>query len=148
MAAPVEFRTFTPENSRLDLQRRIANVSREHAEAILESCELLQRLHDCGVLALANGLLSSGTTVTAKVTDVVSSEPAVTALRLGLIFGNLATSIDANRVHQLIADPKSKPPSWWQILRLAFTKETRRTLGFTLGLLNVVGAAMGKRQDG
>jgi uncharacterized protein YjgD (DUF1641 family) len=148
MAAPVEFRTFTPENSRLDLQRRIANVSREHAEAILESYELLQRLHDCGVLALANGLLSAGPTVTAKVTDVVSSEPAVTALRLGLIFGNLATSIDANSVHQLIADPKSKPPSWWQILRLAFTKETRRTLGFALGLLNVVGAAMGKRQDG
>lgn len=110
MATPVEFRTFTPEDSRLDLQRRIASAPREHAEAVLESYDLLQRLHDCGMLAIANGLLSAGPTVIAKLTDVVSSAPAVTALRIGLALGKIATAIDASRVEQLVADGRPHLP--------------------------------------
>ena len=144
MAAPVEFRTFTPEDSRLDLQRRIASAPREHAEAVLESYELLQRLHDCGALAIANGLLSAGPTVIAKLTDVVSSGPAVTALQIGLTLGKIATEIDANQVEQVVAD-STTVPSWWRILRLALKKETRQALGLSLGLLVAFGAAIGKQ---
>jgi len=49
MSVPVEFHTLTPEDRRLDLQRRIASAPREHAEAVLESYGLLQRLHDAGI---------------------------------------------------------------------------------------------------
>lgn len=146
MATPVEFRTFTPENSRLDLQRRIASAPREHAEAILESCELLQRLHDCGALAIANGLLSAGPTVIGKITDVVSSMPAVTTLRIGLALGKIATAIDANQVEQVVSE-SATPPSWWQILRLALKKETRQALGLSLGLLVAFGAAIAKQRE-
>ena len=146
MAAPVEFRTFTPDDSRLDLQRRIASAPREHAEAVLESYELLQRLHDCGILAIANGLLSAGPTVVAKLTDVVSSAPAVTTLRLGLALGKIATAIDANRVEQLVAE-STTPASWWQILRLALRKETRQALGLSLGLLGAFGEAITKQRE-
>ena len=147
MTVPVEFRTFTPEDSRLDLQRRIASAPREHAEAILESYELLQRLHDCGALAIANGLLSAGPSVIGKITDVVSSAPAVTTLRLGLTLGKIATAIDANHVEQIVAD-SAAPPSWWRIIRLAFKRETREALGFSLGLLVAFGAAIaGQRRS-
>ena len=146
MAAPVEFRTFTPEDSRLDLQRRIASAPREHAEAVLESYELLQHLHDCGALAIANGLLSAGPTVIAKLTDVVSSSPAITALRIGLALGKIATDIDANRVEQVVAE-STGPPSWWRMLRLALKKETRQALQLSLGLLAAFGAAIGKQHQ-
>ena len=146
MAAPVEFRTFTPDDSRLDLQRRIASAPREHAEAVLESYELLQRLHDCGALAIANGLLSAGPTVIAKLTDVVSSAPAITALRIGLALGKIATDIDANRVEQVVVESTS-PPSWWRMLRLALKKETRQALQLSLGLLAAFGAAIGKQHQ-
>jgi len=145
MAVPVEFRTFTPEDSRMDLQRRIASAPREHAEAVLESFELLQRLHECGILAIANGMLSAGSTVVAKLTDVASSAPAVTTLRLGLTLGKIATAIDANQVEQLAADPKTA--SWWRILQLALKRETRQALGLSLGLLVAFGAAIGKQQS-
>jgi len=42
-------------------------------------------------------MLSAGPTVVAKVTDVVSSAPAVTALRIGLVLRKLATEIDVCR---------------------------------------------------
>ena len=146
MAAPVDFRTFTPEDSRLDLQRRIASAPREHAEAILESYELLQRLHDCGALAIVNGLLSAGPTVIGKITDVVSSEPAVTSLRIGLALGKIATAIDANQVERVVSET---PPSWWRLIRLALKKETREAMGLSLGLLVAFGAAIAKqRKDG
>jgi hypothetical protein len=146
MAAPVEFRAFTPEDSRLDLQRRIASAPRERAEAVLESYELLQRLHDCGALAIANGLLSAGPTVIAKLTDVVSSAPAITSLRIGLALGKIATDIDPNRVEQVVAD-STTDPSWWRIVRLALRKETRQALGLSLGLLAAFGAAIGKQHQ-
>ena len=145
MAAPVEFRTFTPEDSRLDLQRRIASAPREHAEAILESYELLQRLHDCGALAIANGLLSAGPTVIGKVTDVVSSAPAVTSLRIGLALGKIATAIDASQVERVVSESET-PPSWWRIIRLALKKETREVLGLGLGLLVAFGTAIAKQR--
>ena len=146
MAAPVEFHTFTPEDSRLDLQRRIASAPREHAEAVLESYDLLQRLHDTGILAIANGMLSAGPAVVAKLTDVVSSAPAVTSLRIGLALGKIATAIDADRVEQLVANSVD-PPSWWRIIRLALRKETRQALGLSLGLLGAFGAAIGKQTE-
>jgi hypothetical protein len=146
MAAPVEFHTFTPEDSRLDLQRRIASAPREHAEAVLESYDLLQRLHDAGILAIANGMLSAGPAVIAKLTDVVSSAPAVTSLRLGLALGKIATAIDADRVEQLVAN-SVPPPSWWRIIRLALRKETRQALGLSLGLLGAFGAAIAKQHE-
>lgn len=111
MAKAVEFRTFTPADSRMDLVRRIEAAPREHAEAILEAYELLQRLHNAGILAAANGAFNAGETVVSKLTDVVGSKPAVTALRLGLMFGDIFTSLDANRVHEAIANAKSAPPS-------------------------------------
>ena len=146
MAAPVEFRTFTPEDGRLDLERRIASAPREHAEAILESYELLGRLHECGALAIANGLLSAGPTVIGKITDVVSSAPAVTTLRLGLTLGKIATAIDANQVDEAVSQ-SAAPPSWWRIIRLALSKETRVALELSLRLLVAFGAANLKQRN-
>ena len=106
---------------------------------------MLQRLHDCGALAIANGLLSAGPTVIGKVTDVISSAPAVTTLRLGLTLGKIATAVDANQVEQVVSE-SATPPSWWRIIRLALKKETREALGFSLGLLVAFGAAIAKQR--
>ena len=57
MAIAVEFREFTPKNSRNDLIRRLEVAPEKHAEAILAAYELLQRLHEKGLIDIANGLL-------------------------------------------------------------------------------------------
>jgi uncharacterized protein YjgD (DUF1641 family) len=142
MAAPVAFRTFTPADERDDLMRRIEAAPREHAEAILEAYALLERLHSAKLLATANGLLSAGDTLVDRLTNVVSSHQAVTLLQIGLILGDVVTSLDATRVQKVVAETKAATPSWFSLLRRMFSAGTRRTLGLMLGLLETAGDAL------
>jgi uncharacterized protein YjgD (DUF1641 family) len=147
MATAVEFRTYTPPDSRLDLVRRIESAPREHAEAVLEAYDVLQRLHETGALALVNGLLSAEDTVIARVSDVVSSKQAVTALRIALILGGILTSIDAEGVHAAVKEAEAETPSLWKLLRTAFSKEVRQAAGLGVALLRIFGAALRTRQS-
>jgi uncharacterized protein YjgD (DUF1641 family) len=142
MAVAVEFLTYTPPDSRLDLVRRIESAPREHAEAVLEAYDVLQRLHDTGALALVNGLLSAEDTVIDKVSDVVSSKQAVTALRIAMILGSALTSIDAGRVHTAVTEAETRTPSLWKLLRTACSKEVRRAVGLGLSLAQIFGTSL------
>ncbi len=106
MAAAVEFREFTPIDSRRDLIRRIDQAPVEHAEAVLAAYDVLQCLHESGALALLRGLLSARKTVTSHVVDVVSSKEAVTGLRIALMFGTLLSWISMIR-RNCTVDPLS-----------------------------------------
>jgi len=144
MATAVDFRTYTPPDSRLDLIRRIESAPREHAEAVLEAYEVLQRLHDTGALGLVNGLLSAEDTVIDKVTDVISSKQAVTALRMAMILGGVLTSIDADRVHAAVAEAEARTPSVWKLLRMALNKDVRKAVGLGLSLAQILGTSLRK----
>jgi uncharacterized protein YjgD (DUF1641 family) len=147
MAVAVNFHTYTPPDSRLDLVRRIESAPREHAEAILEAYDVLQRLHDTGALGLVNGLLSAEDTVIAKVSDVVSSRQAVAALRIAMILGSALTSIDAERVHTAVAEAETHTPSLWKLLRTACSKEVRKAAGLGLSLAQIFGASLLARKS-
>jgi uncharacterized protein YjgD (DUF1641 family) len=136
MAVAVDFRTYTPPDSRLDLVRRIESAPREHADAVLEAYDVLQRLHDTGTLALVSGLLSAENTVIDKVSDVVSSKQAITMLRIAL------TSIDADRVHAAVAEAETRTPSLWTLLRAACSTEVRKAAGLGLSLAQIFGASL------
>jgi uncharacterized protein YjgD (DUF1641 family) len=142
MAVAVDFREFTPVDSREDLIRRVEQAPIEHAEALLATYDLLQRLHDKGLLDLLNGLLSAGDTVVERVVDVVSSKEMVTALRIGLIFSNLLNSIDADALHAVVAGAGKETPSLLALGRQAASKDARRGLATAVGLLNLFGAAL------
>jgi hypothetical protein len=58
MAVAVDFRDFKPVDSREDLIRRVEQAPIEHAAAVLAAYDLLQLLHEKGLLDLLNGLLS------------------------------------------------------------------------------------------
>jgi uncharacterized protein YjgD (DUF1641 family) len=146
MAAAVDFREFTPADSREDLIRRVERAPIEHAEAVLAAYDLLQRLHEKGLLDLLNGVLSAGDTVVDRVVDVVSSKEMVTALRIGLMFSNLLTQIDADALHAVIEEAGKETPSLLALGKQAASKDARRGLATAVGLLNVFGAALSKQQ--
>jgi len=146
MAVAVYFTEFTPVDSRGDLIRRVEQAPVEHAEAVLAAYDLLQRLHEKGLLDLVSGLLSAGDTVVNHVVDVVSSKEMVTALRIGLIFSNLLSSIDADALHAVIAGAGKETPSLLALGKQATSKDARRGMATGVGLLNVVGAALSKQQ--
>ena len=142
MAVAVDFREFRPVDARNDLIRRVENAPVEHAEAVLSAYELLQQLHEKGMLELLTGLLNAGDTVVNHVVGVVSSKEMVTALRIGLIFSNLLSSIDPDRLHNIIADAGKETPSLFSIGKLATSKDARRGMATAVGLLNIFGAAL------
>jgi uncharacterized protein YjgD (DUF1641 family) len=142
MAVAVDFREFRPVDTRNDLIRRVEHAPVEHAEAVLSAYELLQQLHEKGMLELLTGLLNAGETVVNHVVGVVSSKEMVTALRIGLIFSNLLTSIDPDKVHNVIADAGKDTPSLLSIGKLATSKDARRGMATAVRLLNVFGAAL------
>ncbi len=146
MAVAVDFREFTPVDSRADLVRRVEQAQIEHAEAVLATYDLLQRLHEKGLLDLLNGLLSAGDTVVEHVVDVVSSKEMVTALRIGLIFSNMLNSIDADALHAVVAGAGKETPSLLALGKQAASKDARRGLATAVGLLNLFGAALNKQQ--
>jgi uncharacterized protein YjgD (DUF1641 family) len=148
MAVAVDFRSFTPVDSRDDLVRRVEQAPVEHAEALLAAYDLLERLHEKGLLELVSGLLSAGDTVVNHVVDVISSKEMVTALRCVLVFSNLLSSIDADALHAAIADAGKETPSLLAIGKQATSADARRGMAAALGLLTVFGAALNKQQKG
>jgi uncharacterized protein YjgD (DUF1641 family) len=146
MTVAVDFRKFTPVDSREDLIRRVEQAPAEHAEAVLAAYDLLQRLHEKGLLDLLNGLLSAGNTVVNRVVDVISSKEIVTALRIGLTFSNLLILIDPDALHAVVAEAGEETPSLLALGRQAASKDARRGLATAVGLLNVFGAALSKQQ--
>ena len=146
MAIAVDFRKFTPRNSREDLIRKVEQAPVEHAEAVLAAYDLLQRLHEKGMIALLNGLLSAGDTVVDRVVDVISSTEVVTALRMALTFVNLLSVIDPDELHTVISNAGKETPSLLTIGKQATSKDARRGMAAAVGLLTVFGAALGKQQ--
>jgi uncharacterized protein YjgD (DUF1641 family) len=142
MAVAVDFRKFLPVDARNDLIRRVEHAPIEHAEAILSAYELLQQLHEKGMLELLAGVLSAGETVVNHVVGVISSKELLNVLRIGLIFSNLLSSIDPDRLSSVIAQASKEPPSLLAISKQATSKEARRAMAVAMGLLNVLGAAL------
>jgi uncharacterized protein YjgD (DUF1641 family) len=146
MAKAVSFREFTPRNSRDDLIRKVDQAPVEHAEAVLAAYDLLQRLHEKGLIDLLNGLLSAGDTVVDRVVDVISSKEMVTGLRIALIFGDLLSSIDPDKLHAVISNSGKEAPSLLTIGKQAISKDARRSMATAVGLLNVLGDALNAQQ--
>jgi uncharacterized protein YjgD (DUF1641 family) len=145
MAVAVDFREYTPVDSREDLIRRVEEAPVAHAEAVLAGYDLLQRLHEKGLLDLLIGLLSAGDTVVDRVVNVVSSKEMVTALRIGLIFSSVLSSIDADALHAVVAGAGKEAPSLLSLGKQATSKDARRGIAAAVGLLNVFGTALKQR---
>jgi len=142
MAIAVTFREFTPNNSRTDLIRKVEQAPVEHAEAVLAAYDLLQRMHEKGLIDLLNGLLSAGDTVVERVVDLISSREMVTALRMALMLGNLPNSIDPDELHTVISNAGKETPSLFAIGKQAASKDARRGMAAAVSLLELLGKAL------
>jgi uncharacterized protein YjgD (DUF1641 family) len=148
MAVAVDFRSFTPVDARVDLIKKVEGAPVEHAEAVLAAYELLQQLHEKGILELLTGLLTAGETVINHVVGIISSPQAVTATRLGLMMVNLLGSIDADKVSKALAAGSKEPPSLLAMGKQATSKEARHAMAVGLGLLTAFGEALEKEKAG
>lgn len=143
MAKAVEFRHFIPENSRDDLTRRIEEAPVEHAEAFLAALSLLQKLHDAGLLSLANGLIGGGGAIIKGLAEAADSPQAIAGIRTALILGSILNNLNADDLEKAM-HVTDKDASILNILKGVCTKESRRAAMVGVNLLNVFGKALVK----
>ncbi|RXH54160.1 DUF1641 domain-containing protein [Granulicella sibirica] len=147
MAVAVDFRIFQPADSRDDLLRKVKEAPAKHAEAILAAYEVLEKLHEKDVLSTLNGLLGAKDVVVDRVADLVSSAEMINLLRLGLMAGNLMKDINPDDLHGVLKEAKNEPPGFFQIMKRMTSKDARRALGAAGSVLNIFGAALGKKSS-
>jgi len=80
MAKPVSLQ-LRLRDPREELRSRLQSAPLEHAEALLATYEVLQGLHDCGILELLRGLLASGDKVLETAVDTARAPESVRAVR-------------------------------------------------------------------
>ena len=114
----------------------------EHAEAVLAAYDLLQRLHKKGVIDLLKYVLIAERYSCGAAVDVVSSTEMITALQIIIIFSNLLSSIDPDKLHAVISNAGKEPPSLLAIGKQAASKDARRGMAAAVGLLSVLGEAL------
>src|ERR1700687_1985199 len=80
MAQPIPFHV-PPLDSREALRARLDHAPDKHAEAILAAYDLLQALHDRGILEVTTSALRAGDELLEKVVDSANTPDAIRAIR-------------------------------------------------------------------
>jgi len=150
MAQPIRLE-FPPRDARAELQSRLQDAPLQHAEALLSGYDLLQRLHDHGVLDLLRGGLGSSDKVLSIVVDAAKTPEAINATRNFLILGKVVFTLEPELLENIAkAVPNSlarardqKPPSLWQLFKKMCSQDTRRALSAMLGVLESFGKGLG-----
>jgi uncharacterized protein YjgD (DUF1641 family) len=118
------------------LYQRLENAPKEHAEALLAACDILQGLHDRGILELAKGALGSGDKVLQILVDTANTPEVIRGIRNAMILAKIADAIDPSLLENLeravpegLAEAqKPKPLGLFQLLKKLLSHDTRRVL--------------------
>jgi uncharacterized protein YjgD (DUF1641 family) len=139
---------------REELRSRLDQAPVEHAEAILAAYEVLQGLHDRGILELMQGALGASDQILGTLTAKASRPEAIHALRNLLFWRRTLGSINPEwfqAVFQAIPEgmaratrPGQKVPGPFGLIRRLLRRDTRRGLGAALEILSTFGRHLGK----
>src|SRR5438093_776550 len=149
MSQPIRL-DFPARDARSELQTRLQNAPLQHAEALLSGYDLLQRLHDRGVLDLLRGGLGSSDKVLSIVVDAAKTPEAINATRNLLILSKVMFTLEpdllediAEAVPNSLAQARAKKPlSLWQLLKKTCSQDTRRALSAMLGVVESFGKSL------
>jgi uncharacterized protein YjgD (DUF1641 family) len=141
MAQPIPFQV-PPVDSREALRTRLEHAPDTHAEAILAAYELLQELHDRGILDVAKSALAASDELLEKVVDSANTPEAIRAIRNLMFWRQVLGRIEPawfQGVFQAIPDglatataQRDERVSIWKVLRQAMSKDSLR--GFAAGV--------------
>ncbi len=148
MAQPIRLE-FSPRDARAELQTRLQNAPLQHAEALLSGYDLLQRLHDRGVLDLLRGGLGSSDKVIEIIVEAAKTPESIRGIRNTLILAKILGTIEpelvegfARSLPEAIALTKaheSEPPGLWNVLKQFRNRNFRRGLVLVNSMLEAFG---------
>jgi len=148
MAQPIPLQ-LPPRDPREELRKRLDQAPIAHAEALLDSYELLQQLHDHGVFELLRGAFSASDKLIETAVDASKSDESVRAIRNAIILGKMLGAINPD-VLQCVAlaagetlgcyeKPVVEPPGLLSLLNQFRHKELRRSVALINRFLESLG---------
>jgi uncharacterized protein YjgD (DUF1641 family) len=148
MAQPIRFTVPSPD-PRVVLRERLERAPEEHAEAVLAAYDLLQALHDRGILDVTTSALAASDELLEKVVDGVNTPSAIRALRNLMFWQGILGSIEPRwfkGLTQAIPEglevataERDEPVRVWTLLRRALSKDSLRGLAAGVDFLERFG---------
>jgi len=149
MARPIPLE-LPKRDPREELRSRLEQAPIEHAEAVLAGFEVLQGLHDKGVLELLRGVLDGGNTILEIAVEATKTPEAIHGIRNLLILTKIVGAIDpetlkkfAEAVPDAVAGAakaqEKEPPGFWEVLRILRSGNMRRGLAVMNSALETLG---------
>ena len=148
MAQPIAFHRL--ENHTAANSERLRNAPAEHAEALLSAYELLQLLHDRGVLNLLRGLVGSGDEVIATITSAVEKPESIRGIRNFLLLTQFFASIPPDILSSLVGtvragaarEEEHEAPGLLHLFWRLRNKNSRHAMAVAVDLLEGLGKAL------
>jgi uncharacterized protein YjgD (DUF1641 family) len=148
MAQPIPL-TVTPRNEPDSLER-LDDALRNHTAAILSALQLLQLLHDRGVLDLVRGLVGAGDQLAGMATAAIDSPDSVRAIRNFILLTKFFASIPPDVLSSLVKtamqgaerEKSQEAPGLLQLLRRMNSENSRHAIAMSLDLLESVGKGL------
>jgi uncharacterized protein YjgD (DUF1641 family) len=156
MARPISLEV-PPRDPREELRKRLEQAPAEHAEALLDSYELLQQLHDHGVFQLLRGALGASDTLVETAVEAARSDESVRALRNTIILAKMMGSINPELLQDIavavgetlgcLNKPVIEPPGLFSLLGQFRHKELRRSIALINRFLDTLGIQLSARDN-
>ncbi|MGA3239897.1 MAG: hypothetical protein ABSG03_26780 [Bryobacteraceae bacterium] len=147
MAQPIPL-TLAPKGA--DPAERLEDALHKHTDAIVSALELLQLLHDRGVLDLLRGLVGAGDHLAGILTAAAGAPESLRGMRNFILLTKFFTSIPPEVLESLVRtavagaerEKAHQAPGLLQLLRRAGSENSRHAMAVTLDLLESVGKAL------
>jgi uncharacterized protein YjgD (DUF1641 family) len=145
MAQPIPLE-IPPRNPRAELRSRLEQAPEEHAEAVLAAYEVLQELHNRGVLEIMRGALAASDELLEKVVDNAKTPEAIRNLfLLQRILGSIepewfegVVQAIPEGITQATAE-RDQPVGFFSLLRRLTSKDSLRGLAAAVDFLQAFG---------
>ena len=157
MATPISL-DLPPYDPRLALQERLQQAPADHAEAMLAAYDVLQGLHDSGLLDLVRGMLESKDEVLGAAVQAAGSAQSVRGIRNLLLLIELLGRIEPEvlqaftrtapiAMKKIVEQPEH--PSLWRLLKDFFwNRNFRRGMAAVNIMLETLGRTLNGNRKG
>jgi uncharacterized protein YjgD (DUF1641 family) len=148
MARPISLE-LPPRDPREELKKRLEQAPIEHAEALLDSYDLLGKLHEHGIIELLRGALGASDKLIETAVGAAKSDEAIRAMRNAMILGKILGSISPDVLQGIAVavgetlgcyeKPIVEPPGLVSLVSQFRHKELRRSMALLNKFLNSFG---------
>jgi uncharacterized protein YjgD (DUF1641 family) len=148
MAQPLS--SLPPHQHGAGADRDLGESPHQHADAILSALELLQLLHDRGVLELLRGVVGAGDRLVGTLTAAVDTPESLRAIRNFILLTKLFGSIPPDILNSLVQtveegaqrEKTQRAPGVFELLRRLRSENSRHAVAVALDLLESVGKGL------